>query len=249
MSYINDKLEELLKAASPKVKTRQAYVQRKVETLNLAVIREIKELARKAKLEITVDSEGEMKENSPKGLIPVVVCDISGSMVTPENKAMATAVAAGLDDRETATDGSFSVEYYGCHTSSIHFGHGAMGLDAMLANKQTGGTILSKGLTAVQSGIAGDDECQLYYLTDGDNWCEDNNTFVDILEGLYMTGKVNQAVIHIARHDERSLSFITKVEYLATMYEGIKVIHTSDRMEDVRLNAAKVLEAFDSFAQ
>lgn len=192
-------------------------------------------------LEVAVKvPEESTRTETPTQITPVVVMDTSGSMITPENKALVALVANQL-----MADTNDSLMLFGNHTSSVPHGSD---IDAFMADRRIGGTILSATLRKLAEDRTFNQEHEagvLYYLTDGDNWMDDTECFCDYLEALYVSGRITQAVIHISsnRLIEHS-NFKPQVQHLADTYEGINVVVTGNCFEDSRENAAKALAAF-----
>lgn len=208
---------------------------------NITARTELLRLAEKSGLDITIDTPETTCDITPRSLTPIAIMDISGSMVTPENKAMLAAVVTGLEAR---TD--HPAAYIGCHTSAYLWT-----LDEIMENKITGGTLLSKAFDCLkenQEHILGDSSGVLYYLTDGDNWNDDNVKFVNDLVELYDSGAINSAVIHVSTGRKGAhLNLTNAVEVASIDRSGIKVVITPNSMGKVIESAQEVLKAFSKF--
>lgn len=205
---------------------------------NLRAIENIKEAAKKARIDISITTPVVTTGfENPKRTTPVIIADVSGSMLTPENRALCLLMAA-------KTKGTMCTQFIGCHTQGILF----ESAEDFVNDKRTGGTILSEGLkTATKElGFNYKDSSYIYYLTDGDNWQDDNGRFVHEVITMLNAGEVNRMVVHVS-NSKKSTSitdFILKCEALAEQYKGFSLVVTDNKFENSRANAETAYAGF-----
>lgn len=205
---------------------------------NLRAIENIKEAAKKARIDVSVTTPVVTTGfASPKRTTPVIIADVSVSMLTPENRALCLLMA-------DKTKGTMCTQFIGCHTQGILF----ESAEDFVNDKRTGGTILSEGLkTATKElGLNHKNSSYIYYLTDGDNWRDDNGRFVHEVITMLNAGEVNRMVVHVS-NSKKSTSitdFILKCEALAEQYKGFSLVVTDNKFENSRANAETAYAGF-----
>lgn len=210
--------------------------------VNALAAHDILKLARESDVKVELGVLKTRPFNEALDTLPVCVMDISGSMITPENKALVALVAQGLMDA-----GLDEPHLMGVHTQAKDFEHD---VDAFFGNQETGGTILSASLRGLrEKGTLCGTNGILYLLTDGDNWRDDNQRFADLLAAMYDAGQINQAVIHVSNDRPSNTSvtaFVNAVARVMKGREGLHLLETGNSFGDSQVNAEKALALFQT---